>query len=293
MKNIFYILVLASFLIHFGCKKESNKEMPVIATQTFNDSLFSPTSTFTFIATSGAVNGYPNIDTAYYYLPASVKVTSQSTLTSSYKWYLRRFGLPDSLMSTLQNASFNLTFILAKASIVLITNNSLGSSTVVKPFQIKSAPSALKLTAITIDTMAFVNSATSLPWNSNGFPNVFCQIVDGSILVMDTMNGTGWSSAPSTVANIYPIKDSLTTLPYTIKYPSTIRTFTISSSIVGASMLDTFNINIYNKNITTNPDLIGSVKLIPSIYFGGSLPTTIYVNNFAQNIYLRLSVQWQ
>lgn len=293
MKHLFYILFLAGLLFMVSCKKESTgTSMPIVSPKEFPDSLFYPFASFTFVSPAGG--GSSAIDTPYYYLPAVIRLSTQSRLTTNYEWYLRRQGVSDSLVSTIMNPVINYYSSLSNASIILIAKNGLGSTTVSKPFKIKNAPNGLIIKSIIIDTMSFINPTTSLPWNSVGGANVFCQIFNGSgtTVIMDTVNGPGWSSAPAAVANIFPVKTNLSTTPYTIKYPSGIKSFTISSTIPGVTLLDSFKVKIFNKNTLGTADLIGEVDLTPSNYFGGVLPTTIYINNPALNIYLKLSVQW-
>ncbi|MBC7864068.1 MAG: hypothetical protein IAF38_13915, partial [Bacteroidia bacterium] len=275
-----------------SCKKESATAIPVVSTQQFPDSIFNPVSTFSFISPAGTQSGFPNIDTVYYYLPSTVKVSNKTSLAINYAWYLRRPSMADSLLSTSKDPVFNFSFAIPYGSIVLTSSNSSGTNTLVVPFQLRTAPNGLKITSITIDTMSFINPSTTAFWNGTTGADVFCQMTDGAIMVMDTLNSTGWSSAPSTVAGIYPVKLNLAAAPYIIKYPTGIKSFTISSAISGVSMLDSFALNIYNKNATGPADLIGSVSLVPSSYFGGALPTVIYINNASQNLYLKLNVQW-
>jgi hypothetical protein len=291
MKKIFYILI-AGLLVITACKKESTGvSKPIVSTQKFIDSLLKPTAAFTI---EGYAGKSTSIDaTPYYYLPATVRLSSASTLSASYEWYLRRAGIADSLLSTAQNPVFNYYSPLSAASIVLIAKNVMGADTITHPFVIKTTPISLTITKIIIDTMSFDNPATSLPWNAVGGANVFCQIFKGSTVIMDTINGPGWSGNPSATTN-YPVKTNLTSaaIPYTCVRPGSVVKFKISSAIPGVTMLDNFKVKIFNRNATGTADLIGETDLIPSNYFGGVLPPIIYLSNPAENIYLKLSASW-
>jgi hypothetical protein len=303
MKNLFYIFI-AGFLFVFSCKKEATDPKPAVSSQRLEDSLFKPTATFKFIAPAGG--GSSATDTTFYYMPASIQLNIETEkLVTSYEWYLRRPLTPDSLFSTIKNPLFTYDTTLKSAAMVLIVKNGAGADTISNPFKIKDTPRGLKIKGIVIDTMSFTNPSTSLPWNSTGGPNIFCQIYKAgtSTIVMDTANNkvtpwtstaatNGWSSIPNWINNIYPVKKNLATTPYTIKYPTGIISFKISNAIWGITMFDSFAIQIFNYNASGSADLIGEAILTPSSYFGGVLPTTIYINNPSMNIYYKLTVQW-
>lgn len=303
MRNLIYILVV--FLFIFSCKKDAATDpAPVVSTLQFGDSLFKPSASFNFVAPVGG--GSSAIDTIFYYMPAIIPLQVESpVLVNSYEWYLRRPDMADSMISTIVNPVLNYDTTLAKAAIVLIVKNGSGADTISKPFKIKSTPKSITLKSIVIDTMSFTNPSTSLPWNSTGGPNVFCRIFQGttSAVVMDTANNKtipwvstaptiGWYSTPNWINNIYPVKKNLAATPYTIKYPTGIISFKISPVIPGITMFDDFTIKVFNKNAAGTADLIGEAVFKPSNYFGGILPTTIYVNDPAMNIYFKLTVQW-
>ena len=295
MKKIIY-LVLLVFVAFFSCKKDIKQTVAPVSAQAFEDSMFTPAADFTFLSTAGS--SHTTVDTAYYYMPATVKGSiSKSSLTASYAWYFRRTGLPDSLISTSTSFMFTYPDSLTNASVVLLVKNNLWIDTIIHPFRVKNAPTILKITGITIDTMSFINPATSAFWNAsagNNGANVFCQMYDGTNLIMDTVKtNAGWTSNPAVIATIYPVKENVITAPFAIKYPTGINRYIISSAIPGVNLLHTFKIRIYNKNLVgVAPDLIGEVDLIPQNYFGGTPPTTLYINNPVAGLYLKLTVIW-
>lgn len=289
MKKYISILFLLTIIV-ISCKKTDNI-IPIAAPQAMPNNLYNTKADFMFLELSGNVTG----GIPYYYLPKSVKVNADaSKLAETYKWYLIRNSVPDSLLSTEKNPTFTFSAPLSNSSIKLITQNKISIDSISKPFELRSTPNGLKISAIVIDTMPFHNPANGLFWNGTNGANLFCQIFSGTSIVMDTLNGTGWSSAPGTVAGIYPVKTNLdtTALAYPVKYPNSIKTFTISSAITGAAMTDTFKVKLFNKNTSLPADLIGEANLTPSIYFGGTLPTTIYIRNAAQGVFIKLTVSW-
>jgi hypothetical protein len=284
-----YSLLFSVFLIgFFACKKDDYPTKALVAPENFQDSLFKVKARFSFVAPAGTLG-----NDVYYYLPSSVRVNSASSiLVQRYEWYLERVGQNDSLLSTAANPNFALNWILS-AKIKLKVFNKFGQDSTSLSFETRTAPGSLDISGITVDTMSFTNPNTSQPWNGTTGANLFCQIYANGNIVMDTLMGPGWASAPGSVANVYPVKINLAAAPYLVRYPSNIKKFKISSAIPGISLFETFTIKIFNKNTDGTASLIGEASFNPSNYFGGALPTVIYCANTSDNVYFKLNVSWQ
>jgi PKD repeat protein len=264
--NIKYTLPLLFFAIFnlLSCKKDSSLEQKsVLPNNALTKSQAQPTANFT-------------TDVQSYYIDNAINfknTTASPTLEVSYEWY-EIYNNTTVLIATTKEIEARTYSTPKTVTLKLIATNKFGTDTFLKEIKINDKPKSAYITAISLDSVNYINPLTSTNWNASGGPNVFYRFYDLNQVWIDSTirsannNLYGWASAFNATQSELLLLSNVTTTPISWYYPSALKYIQFSK------MLEPNTLKIYNKNPINGNEIIATIPFTFIDYFRANGNTT-------------------
>jgi PKD repeat protein len=248
LKNrICYAAVFLSIFLLAGCDKDDEKFTPL------PENVSKPEISFTY---SGAG----------IFAPAAVSFANATSNAFSYKWY---FG--DNYTSTEGNPVHIYTEG-GTYTVKLVATGQAGTDSSTQTLTILNAPTTLKITAVTITDMSFVNNL-NVNWDTGNGPDLYFKITDSDTTVLYD----GFSMLDSNVVQ--------SDLPLT---------WTLTVPFISNDFSEFKSVKIYDDDdFPDADDFIGGAGFTPATHATAQdhYPTSIVIDD--DDLFITLTLKWQ